>query len=120
MSARQTVLHAVRLFICGLGAKLGDRREREAEAVASVRLKFPPRGRGKKVPISSRSSSPSWAATAHRMRQSASRIGVKYWTASSGTNQRQELARITGCLPQGKSGYTFGGVNKRDGYFELT
>lgn len=120
VSAADSVARGASIYM-RLCAKLGDRREREGEAVASVRLSS--RWGGKR----SSKFCDFIAEFVFRVRRehtphvaTVSCIRVKYWTTSPDTNQRRELARITGSLLQRKSSCTFEGVNKRDGYFELT
>lgn len=81
-------------------AKLGDRREREAEAGRERSIEF---SLGEKK-------SSNFVVESYGVRRRdgatrgdrASRIGVKYWTASPDTNQRRELARITGASAVGE------------------
>lgn len=95
VSAADSVARRASIYM-RLRAKLGDRREREAEAVANVRLNF---RRGKKVPISSRSPSSGCAATGHIAcgnshqseildgivgHKSASRVGANYGESAAG------------------------------------
>lgn len=113
MSARQTVLHAVRLFICGRARNWAIVAREKSRPVRA--FDWIPAGGKKKFQFRRRVLR---GATAHVT--TASRIKVKYWTASPDHKSASEVGANYGSLSRRKSGYTFGGVNERNGYFELT